>query len=166
MFEAVASRLSFAGGRRDALNVTPAAVSHADQDRSMGLHRRCRCSGAAGGCVEITEEGLELAVPDGGDRELDKLESAACKSSSIAGAGPLQITLLSSFLQIWLLPRIRSFRRKYPDIELRFHTSREGRRFHAQFASSGNSVRPRRLPESAQREVARRLAGAGGQVRI
>jgi LysR family glycine cleavage system transcriptional activator len=40
-------------------------------------------------------------------------------------AGPLQITLLSSFLQIWLLPRIRSFRRKFPDIELRFHTSSE-----------------------------------------
>ncbi len=32
---------------------------------------------------------------------------------------------MSSFLQIWLLPRIRSFRRKYPDVELRFHTSRE-----------------------------------------
>ena len=39
--------------------------------------------------------------------------------------GPLQISLLSSFLQIWLLPRIRSFRRKCPEIELRFHTSRE-----------------------------------------
>jgi LysR family glycine cleavage system transcriptional activator len=37
----------------------------------------------------------------------------------------LQITLLTSFLQIWLLPRIRSFRRKYPEIELRFHTSPE-----------------------------------------
>ena len=33
--------------------------------------------------------------------------------------------MLSSFLQIWLLPRIRSFRRKRPDVELRFHTSRE-----------------------------------------
>jgi LysR family transcriptional regulator, glycine cleavage system transcriptional activator len=40
-------------------------------------------------------------------------------------AGPLQISLLSSFLQIWLLPRIRSFRRQHPDIELRFHTSRD-----------------------------------------
>jgi LysR family glycine cleavage system transcriptional activator len=39
--------------------------------------------------------------------------------------GPLQITLLTSFLQIWLLPRIRSFRRKHPDIELRFHTTPE-----------------------------------------
>jgi LysR family glycine cleavage system transcriptional activator len=40
-------------------------------------------------------------------------------------AGPLQISTLASFLQIWLLPRIRSFRRKYPNVELRFHTSRE-----------------------------------------
>jgi LysR family glycine cleavage system transcriptional activator len=35
------------------------------------------------------------------------------------------VTLLTSFLQIWLVPRIRSFRRKHPDIELRFHTSSE-----------------------------------------
>ena len=39
--------------------------------------------------------------------------------------GPLQISLLSSFLQAWLLPRIRSFRRKHPEVELRFHTSWE-----------------------------------------
>ena len=28
-------------------------------------------------------------------------------------------------MQVWLLPRIRSFRRKHPEIELRFHTSSE-----------------------------------------
>jgi LysR family glycine cleavage system transcriptional activator len=37
--------------------------------------------------------------------------------------GPLQVSLLTSFLQIWLLPRLRSFRRKHADVELRFHTS-------------------------------------------
>src|ERR1700727_3508237 len=38
-------------------------------------------------------------------------------------AESLQISLLSRFLQIWLLPRIRSFRRQHPDIELRFQHS-------------------------------------------
>jgi LysR family glycine cleavage system transcriptional activator len=56
---------------------------------------------------------------------LEKLESALQQMKHHRRAGPLQITLLSSFLQIWLLPRLRSFRRKYPDIELRFHTSRD-----------------------------------------
>jgi len=72
--------------------------------------------------VEITEEGAELlpAVRAG----LEKLESALQQMKHHRRAGPLQISLLSSFLQIWLLPRIRSFRRQHPDIELRFHTSR------------------------------------------
>jgi LysR family glycine cleavage system transcriptional activator len=73
--------------------------------------------------VEITEEGLELlpAVRAG----LEKLEAALQQMKHHRRAGPLQISLLSSFLQIWLLPRLRSFRRKFPDIELRFHTSRD-----------------------------------------
>jgi LysR family glycine cleavage system transcriptional activator len=56
---------------------------------------------------------------------LETLESALQQIKHHGRAGPLQVSLLSSFLQIWLLPRIRSFRRKFPDIELRFHTSRE-----------------------------------------
>jgi LysR family glycine cleavage system transcriptional activator len=56
---------------------------------------------------------------------LEKLESALQQIKHHRRAGPLQITTYSSFLQIWLLPRIRSFRRKFPNVELRFHTSRE-----------------------------------------
>ena len=33
--------------------------------------------------------------------------------------------MLSSFLQVWLLPRMRAFRRRCPEIEIRFLTSRE-----------------------------------------
>jgi len=71
--------------------------------------------------VEITEEGLELlpAVRSG----LDELESAVHLIKQHGRAGPLQISLLTSFLQIWLLPRIRSSRRKFPDVDLRFHSS-------------------------------------------
>ncbi len=119
-FEAVATHLSFSAAA-DALNVTPAAVSQ--QIKTLEGYIQVplfRCSGRR---VEITEEGLELlpAVRAG----LEKLESALQQIRHHRRAGPLQLTLLASFLQIWLLPRIRSFRRKYPNVELRFHTSRE-----------------------------------------
>ena len=55
---------------------------------------------------------------------LDRLESAVHHDQAAAAdRGRCRWTLLTSFLQIWLVPRIRSFRRKHPDIELRFHTS-------------------------------------------
>jgi len=120
VFEAVASHLSFAEAAA-ALNVTPAAVSQ--QIKTLEGYIQVPLFRRSGRHVEITEEGLEL-LPEV-RAGLDKLESAMRHIKQHRRAGPLQITLLSSFLQIWLLPRIRSFRRKYPDIELRFHTSRE-----------------------------------------
>jgi LysR family glycine cleavage system transcriptional activator len=120
VFEAVAAHLSFSAAA-DALNVTPAAVSQ--QIKMLEGYIQVPLFRRNGRRVEVTEEGLELlpAVRAG----LEKLEAALQQIKHYRRAGPLQITLLSSFLQIWLLPRIRSFRRKYPNIELRFHTSRE-----------------------------------------
>jgi LysR family glycine cleavage system transcriptional activator len=120
VFEAVAAHLSFTDAA-DALSVTPAAVSQ--QIKALEGYIQVPLFRRSGRRVEITEEGIELlpAVRAG----LEKLESALQQIKHHRRAGPLQITLLASFLQIWLLPRIRSFRRKCPDIELRFHTSRE-----------------------------------------
>jgi LysR family transcriptional regulator, glycine cleavage system transcriptional activator len=120
VFEAVASHLSFSAAA-DALNVTPAAVSQ--QIKALEGYIQVPLFRRNGRRVEITDEGLELlpSVRVG----LEKLESALQQIKHHRRAGPLQITTLSSFLQIWLLPRIRSFRRKYPNIELRFHTSRD-----------------------------------------
>ena len=120
VFEAVASHLSFSAAA-DALNVTPAAVSQ--QIKALEGYIQVPLFRRNGRRVEITDEGLELlpSVRAG----LEKLESALQQIKHHRRAGPLQITTLSSFLQIWLLPRIRSFRRKYPNIELRFHTSRD-----------------------------------------
>jgi LysR family glycine cleavage system transcriptional activator len=118
VFEAVAAHLSFSAAA-DALNVTPAAVSQ--QIKSLESYIQVPLFRRNGRRVEITDEGLELlpAVRAG----LETLESALQQIKHHRRAGPLQISLLSSFLQIWLLPRVRSFRRKFPDIELRFHTS-------------------------------------------
>jgi LysR family glycine cleavage system transcriptional activator len=120
VFEAVAAHLSFSEAA-DALNVTPAAVSQ--QIKTLESYIQVPLFRRSGRRVEITEEGLDLlpAVRAG----LDQLESAVHHIKQYGRAGPLQITLLTSFLQIWLLPRIRSFRRKYPNVELRFHTSRD-----------------------------------------
>ncbi len=120
VFEAVATHLSFSAAA-DALNVTPAAVSQ--QIKTLEGYIQVPLFRRSGRRVEITAEGLELlpAVRAG----LEKLEAALQQIKHYRRAGPLQISLLASFLQIWLLPRIRSFRRKFPNVELRFHTSRE-----------------------------------------
>ncbi len=120
VFEAVATHLSFSAAA-DALSVTPAAVSQ--QIKVLEGYIQVPLFRRSGRRVEITEEGLELlpAVRAG----LEKLESALQQMKHHRRAGPLQVSTLSSFLQIWLVPRIRSFRRKCPNIDLRFHTSRE-----------------------------------------
>jgi LysR family glycine cleavage system transcriptional activator len=120
VFEAVATHLNFSEAA-EALHVTPAAVSQ--QIKTLESYIQVPLFRRSGRRVEITDEGLELlpAIRAG----LDQLESAIHHMKQYGRAGPLQISLLSSFLQIWLLPRIRSFRRKRPDVELRFHSSRE-----------------------------------------
>jgi LysR family glycine cleavage system transcriptional activator len=120
VFEAVASHLSFTAAA-DALHVTPAAVSQ--QIKSLEDYLQVPLFRRNGRRVEVSDEGLELLprVRAG----LHELETALQHIKQHQRSGPLQITLLASFLQIWLLPRIRAFRRKYPDVTLRFHTSRE-----------------------------------------
>jgi LysR family transcriptional regulator, glycine cleavage system transcriptional activator len=120
VFEAVATHLSFSAAA-DALNVTPAAVSQ--QVKALESYIQVPLFRRSGRRVEVTDEGLELlpAVRAG----LEKLESALQQIKHYRRAGPLQISTLASFLQMWMLPRIRSFRRKHPNTELRFHTSRD-----------------------------------------
>lgn len=120
VFEAVATHLSFSAAA-DSLHVTPAAVSQ--QIKALESYIQVPLFRRTGRRVEITEQGLEL-LPDV-RAGLDKLESAIHQIKQYGRAGPLQISLLTSFLQIWLLPRIRAFQRKSPEVELRFHTSRE-----------------------------------------
>jgi len=118
VFEAVATHLNFSTAAH-ALHVTPAAVSQ--QIKSLESYIQVPLFRRSGRRVELTEEGLELlpAVRAG----LDKLETAVHLIKQHGRRGPLQITLVTSFLQNWLLPRLRSFRRKHPEIELRLHTS-------------------------------------------
>lgn len=120
VFEAVAARLSFAEAA-EALHVTPAAVSQ--QIKALEDYVQVRLFVRSGRRVALTEEGVQLlpSVRQG----LDQLEAAMQQLKQHRAGGPLQISLLSSFLQHWLLPRAREFTAAHPDVELRFHTSRE-----------------------------------------
>jgi LysR family glycine cleavage system transcriptional activator len=120
VFEAVASRLSFADAA-EALHVTPAAVSQ--QVKSLEDYLQVQLFKRAGRRIELTPEGQQL-LP-GVRRGLDELEASMQHLKQHRAEGPLQVTLLSSFLQRWLLPRIGSFNELNSGVELRFHTSRE-----------------------------------------
>lgn len=120
VFEAVASHLSFSAAA-ESLNVTPAAVSQ--QIKSLEEYLQLPLFRRDGRSVEVTEEGLELlpAVRTG----LDSLEAALQHARQHRRGGTLQISLLSSFLQLWLVPRMREFRASCPQVKLNLHTSRE-----------------------------------------
>jgi LysR family glycine cleavage system transcriptional activator len=118
VFEAVATRLNFSEAA-EALHVTPAAVSQhiaslEDYLQTPLLVRRGRR-------VQLTAEGQEL-LPSV-RRGLGELAGALQQIRQFRAGGPLQVSVLSSFLQLWLLPRIRSLRRRHPQIAVRFHTS-------------------------------------------
>ncbi len=145
VFEAVATHLNFSAAA-EALNVTPAAVSQ--QIKSLENYIQVPLFRRSGRRVEITEEGMEMlpAVRAG----LDRLESAVHMIKQHGRSGPLQVTLLTSFLQIWLVPRIRSFRRKHPDVRAALSHLLGARGFLAHAAARRDSLRAGKLPESAQ----------------
>jgi LysR family glycine cleavage system transcriptional activator len=120
VFEAVATRLSFADAA-EALHVTPAAVSM--QIKTLEDYLQVPLFRRSGRKVELTAEGEEL-LP-GIRRGLDELEAALNQLRKDRKGGQINISMLASFLQKWLLPRLPDLRDRHPDIELRIHTGRE-----------------------------------------
>lgn len=120
VFEAVATRLSFADAA-EALHVTPAAVSM--QIRTLEEYLQVPLFRRSGRKVELTPEGEHL-LP-GIQRGLDELEAALNQLKQDRRGGPLHVSMLASFLQKWLLPRLPDLRARHPDVELRIHTARE-----------------------------------------
>jgi len=125
VFVAVAEQLSFTRAA-SALGITAGAVSM--QIRSLEEYLRSTLFNRSGRVVELTPEGARLLprVRSG----LDELERAIDEARSDRRTGPLMITTLASFLQQWLLPRLVSFNERYPDIDLRMHTSPQVIDFH------------------------------------
>ena len=113
-FEAAARHLSFTRAA-DELNVTQAAVSH----QVKGLEDRL-------GVQLFRRLNRGLLLTDAGGlymRELedilDRLEQATERLRSSEAAGLLTVSTGTSFAAKWLVPRLRRFRDRRPDIDVR-----------------------------------------------
>jgi LysR family transcriptional regulator, glycine cleavage system transcriptional activator len=120
VFDAVASHLSFTDAAEE-LDVTPAAVSSHIKSLEELLetplfYRHSRS-------VRLTPQGAQL-LP-GVQRGLAELGHAVEQLRRHRQSGVLNISLLGSFLQKWLLPRLGDFYKRFPEVDLRFNASRE-----------------------------------------
>jgi LysR family glycine cleavage system transcriptional activator len=115
-FEAVASRLSFAKGA-EALNVSPAAVS--SQIRALEQRLNQPLLHRHGRQVTLTESGRKL-LP-GVQRGLAELRQALQTVSLDRSAGVLNVSMMPTFLQKWLMPRLAEFYSIEPLIDLRIN---------------------------------------------
>jgi len=115
-FEAVASRLSFARGA-EALNVTPAAVS--SQIRALEQRLNQSLFHRQGRQISLTEAGQKL-LP-GVQRGLAEMRQAVQIVSQDRLEGVLNVSMMPSFLQKWLMPRLSGFYNVKPNIDLRIN---------------------------------------------
>jgi LysR family glycine cleavage system transcriptional activator len=120
VFEAVASRLSFAEAA-EALNVTPAAVSQ--QIKALEDYLQMPVLRRSGRKVELTPEGARL-LP-GIRAGLDSLVVALREMRMMRASGIINVSTLSSLMQKWLTPRLHRLHANFPDLQVDWHTSRE-----------------------------------------
>jgi LysR family glycine cleavage system transcriptional activator len=119
-FEAVAAHLSFTGAAQS-LNVTTAAVS--SHIKSLEEYLETPLFVRHSRSVRLTPQGARL-LP-GVQRGMGELTRAVDQLRLDRSSGLLNISLLGSFLQKWLLPRLGDFYQKHPEVDLRFSASRE-----------------------------------------
>lgn len=115
-FEAVASRLSFTKGAK-ALNVSPAAVS--SQIRSLEERLGEPLFHRQGRNISLTAAGQAL-LP-GVHRGLAELTQALRSLEEDRAGGVLNVTMVPSFLQKWLTPRLADFYRAHSEVDLRIN---------------------------------------------
>jgi len=120
VFEAVATRLSFTDAAQS-MKVTPAAVSA--QVKSLEEYLETPLFYRHSRSVRLTPEGARL-LP-GVQRGLDELGRAVEALRRDRATGLLNVSLLGSFLQKWLLPRLGEFYERHAGIYLHFNASRE-----------------------------------------
>lgn len=115
-FEAAARHNSFARAATE-LHVTPAAVSQqmrSLEDR-MGIQLFSR--GPRG--LTVTRPGREYATSIA--RALAEIEEATRTLGRPERSGRLNVATFNSFASLWLVPRLRSFRALYPEIDVRLN---------------------------------------------
>jgi LysR family glycine cleavage system transcriptional activator len=115
-FEAVASHLSFTKGA-ESLNVTPAAVS--SQIRALEELLGQPLFLRKGRNIQLTDAGKSL-LP-GVKRGLTELRQALQTLQTEQSDGVLRVSMIPSFLQKWLTPRLTDFYRKERSFDLRLN---------------------------------------------
>jgi LysR family transcriptional regulator, glycine cleavage system transcriptional activator len=118
VFVAVAEQLSFSRAAQT-LGVSTAAVSQ--QIRTLEGYLRVPLFLRRGNSIHLTGEGSRL-LPRVRDA-LAQLERTIDEARHERRVGALTVTMLGAFLQQWLLPRLPSFEQRFPDLDLRLHTS-------------------------------------------
>ncbi|MEE4172924.1 MAG: transcriptional regulator GcvA [Xanthomonadales bacterium] len=113
-FEAVARHLSFSRGAEE-LNVTTAAVS--SQVRSLEERLNQRLFRRRGKQITLTAAGRKLFP--GVERGMRELRLAVQRLEADRSGGVLNISMMPSFLQKWLMPRLGGFQDAHPDLDLR-----------------------------------------------
>ncbi len=117
VFEAAARHLSFTHAGEE-LHVTQAAVSHQIRvlEEWLGVLLFQRLKNG----IKLTEEGEAYLEPL--TEAFDKLADATNQLVNRDEVKTLSISTLSSFASIWLVPRLKSFRDHYPDLDVRIET--------------------------------------------
>ncbi len=115
-FEAVASRLSFSKGAA-ALNVSAAAVS--SQIRSLEDRLGQPLFHRHGRNITLTTAG-QMLLP-GVHRGLTELNQAVLSLQEDRTGGVLNVSMMPSFLQKWLTPRLADFYLTYDNVDLRIN---------------------------------------------
>jgi LysR family glycine cleavage system transcriptional activator len=118
VFVSVAQHLNFTRAA-DALGVSASAASL--QIRALEEYLARRLFRRNGRQVHLTNEGSTLLPRV--QHALEELERAVDDVRLDRVAGPLRVTTLPSFLQLWLLPRMARFRADHPEVDLHIHTS-------------------------------------------
>lgn len=112
-FETAARRGGFSRAAEE-LNVTPAAISHQiktlESRLGLSLFRRLPRG------LELTEAGRQLLPQI--SRGFEHFARAVEGLNAPGLAGPLTVNTAPSFAALWLTPRLESFVRAYPDIEI------------------------------------------------
>lgn len=119
-FEAAANRESFSAGAAE-LNVTQAAVSH--QVRALEAWFGFPLFRRDGRAVYLTDEGRQLFRAT--RSALDRISGETSRLLDRERLGTVTLTTLQSFAATWLVPRLRRFRRRHPDIDVRITTRDE-----------------------------------------
>lgn len=115
-FEALARTLSFTRAAQE-LGVSQAAVSRQMRALETALSVSLMVRGGAGNV--LTDAGEELY--GGVHRAFQEIEQAVDRISGSRGREILNVSVAPFFSARWLTPRLISFFRRYPEIDLRLH---------------------------------------------